>query len=75
MSSFFAIISDAAAEQKSAPLRKFLGEIGTTLRIMGEGTPWANKAELYIGLIKEAVQKDLNDSDCPLAFWDLGLLC
>jgi hypothetical protein len=47
-----------------------LGEIGTTLRVLEEGTPWANKAELYIGLIKEAVRKDMKDSDCPLAFWD-----
>jgi hypothetical protein len=46
----------------------FLGEIGTTLRVLEEGTPWANKAELYIGLIKEAVRKDMKDSNCPLAF-------
>ncbi len=65
-----AIISDAAAEQKSQKLRKFCSEIGTTLRILEEGTPWANKAELYIGLIKEAVRKDMRESDCPLAFWD-----
>jgi hypothetical protein len=43
-----AIICDAASEQKSKPLRKFLGEIGTTLRVLKEGTPWANKAELYM---------------------------
>jgi len=49
---------------------KVLGEIGTTLRVLEEGTPWSYKAELYIGLIKEAVQKDMKDSNCPLAFWD-----
>jgi hypothetical protein len=65
-----AIICDAASEQKSKPLRKFLGEIRTTLRVLEEGTPWANKAKLYIGLIKEAVQKDMKDSNCPLTFWD-----
>jgi hypothetical protein len=65
-----AIICDAASEQKSKALRKFLGEIGTTLRVLEEGTPWANKAELYIVLIKEAVRKDMKDSNCPLAFWD-----
>jgi hypothetical protein len=65
-----AIISDAAAEQKSQKLRKFCSEIGTTLRILEEGTPWANKAELYIGLIKEAVRKDMKESDCPLSLWD-----
>eukprot|EP00980_Cylindrotheca_fusiformis_P019051 scaffold6423_cov89-Cylindrotheca_fusiformis.AAC.1 len=65
-----AIISDAASEQKSKSLRRFMGEIGTTLRILEEGTPWANRAELYIGLLKEAVRKDMKSSNCPLAFWD-----
>ena len=64
-----AIISDAAREQKSQELRKFCSEIGTTLRIREEGTPWANKAELYIGIIKEAIRKDMKSSNCPLAFW------
>ena len=65
-----AIISDAAGEQSSQNLRKCCSEIGTTLRYLEEGTPWSNKAELYIGLIKEAVRKDMKDSDCPLSFWD-----
>ena len=65
-----AIICDAAGEQTSQALRKFCSEIGTTLRYLEEGTPWANKAELYIGLIKEAVRKDMKESDSPLAFWD-----
>ena len=33
-----AIISDAAREQKSQELRKFCTEIGTTLRVLEEGT-------------------------------------
>ena len=65
-----AIICDAAKEQVSKDLRKFLTEIGTMLRVLEEGTPWANKAELYIGLLKEAVRKDMLISNCPLAFWD-----
>jgi hypothetical protein len=66
-----AIICDMAGEQTSQPLlRKLCNEIGTTLRVLEEGTLWANKAELYIGLIKEAVRKDMKDSNCPLAFWD-----
>ena len=35
-----------------------------------EGTLWSNKAKLYIGLIKEAVCKDIQIANCPLAFWD-----
>ena len=65
-----AIICDMSREQTSRSLRKLCGEVGTTLRVLEEGTPWANKAELYIGLIKEAVRKDMKDSNCPLAFWD-----
>ena len=39
-------------------------------RALEEGTPWSNKAELYIGLIKEAVRKDMCESNSPLCLWD-----
>eukprot|EP00957_Ditylum_brightwellii_P178033 13560810-Ditylum_brightwellii.AAC.1 len=65
-----AIICNAAREQKSENFKKFLGELGTTLCVLEEGTPGANKAKLYIGLMKEAVQKDTKSSRCPLAFGD-----
>ena len=65
-----AIISNMAGEQASLPLQKFCNEIGTTLRALEEGTLWANKAELYIGFIKEAIRKDMKDLNCPLVFWD-----
>eukprot|EP00957_Ditylum_brightwellii_P048265 3663103-Ditylum_brightwellii.AAC.1 len=51
-------------------MRAFCAEIGTTLRVLEEGTLWANKAELYLGLIKEAVQKDMKESNCLLALWE-----
>ena len=70
-----AIICDASKEQTSLSLRKFCNDMGTTLRILEEGTQWANKAELYIGLIKEAVHKDMKDSDCPLRLWDYCVEC
>ena len=50
-----AIICDMSCEQTSRSLRKVCGEIGSTLHVLEELTPWVNKAELYIGLIKEAV--------------------
>ena len=62
------IIADSAREQKSKEIRKFLNDISTTLRILEENTHWSNKAELYIGIIKEAVMKDIKESNCPLAF-------
>ena len=65
-----ALINDMSGEQTSKPLKTFCNEIGTTLLVLEEGTPWSNKSELYIGLIKEAVRKDMKDSNSPLAFWD-----
>ena len=50
-----AIVSDSSGEQKSKDVRKFLSDIGTTLRLLEEGTPWANTAELYIWILKEVV--------------------
>ena len=65
-----AIICDASGEQSSHDIRRFCQEIGTTLRYIEEGTPWANKAELYIGLVKSAVRKDMKAANSPVAFWD-----
>ena len=65
-----AIICDADCEQISQQVRDFCHKIGTSLRVLEEGTPWANRAELYIGLVKEAVHKDLKESDSPIVFWD-----
>ena len=65
--SFVAVMS---GEQMSSELKKFCNDIGTTLRALEEGTPWSNKAELYIGLIKEAVRTDMCESNSPLCFWD-----
>ena len=64
------IIADMASEQMSQVFRKFCNDIGTTLQALEEGTPGSNKAELYIGLLKEAVQKDMHESDSPMCLWD-----
>ena len=64
------IIADMSGEQMSHDVRKFCNNIGTTLRALEEGTPWSNKAELYIGLLKEAVRKDMHESNSPMSLWD-----
>ena len=63
-------VADMSGEQMSSEVKKFCNDIGTTLRALEEGTPWSNKAELYIGLIKEAVRKDMHESNSPLCLWD-----
>ena len=52
-----------SGEQMSSEVRKFCNDIGTTLRALEEGTPWSTKAELYIALIKEAIRKDMCESN------------
>ena len=65
-----AIICDGAGEQTSHALKAVLSTIDTSLRVLERGTPWSNRAELYIGIMKESVRQDLKASDCPVAFWD-----
>ena len=45
-------VADMSGEQMSSEVKKLCNDIGTSLRALEEGTPWSNKAELYIGLIK-----------------------
>lgn len=64
------LIVDPSGEQTSSKVKLFCHQIGSTLRMLEEGTQWANRAELYIGLFKEAVRKDLRESNSPLVLWD-----
>ena len=64
------LVCDPHATQKSAAVRKFLYEVGTTLRVLERATQWANLAERFIGLLKNGVRADLRESDAPLVLWD-----
>jgi hypothetical protein len=65
-----AFIADMSCEQRPREVKRFCNDIGTTLRALEERAPWSNKAELYIGLLKEAVRQDMKESDSPMVFWD-----
>ena len=64
------LVCDPGREQVSQEVKSFCSKVGTTLRILEKGTQWANRAELYIGLFKESIRKDMKASDCPLVLWD-----
>lgn len=64
------LILDPSGEQGSNAVKKFCHQVGTTLRFLEEATQWANRAELYIGLFKESIRKDLRSTNCPMVFWD-----
>ena len=64
------LVVDPAGEQTSNNVRKLCNQVGTTLRILEESTQWANRAELYIRILKEAIRQDIKKSNCPMVLWD-----
>ena len=64
------LLVDPSGEQTSKDVRNFCHKVGTSLRILEESTQWANIAELYIGLFKESIRKDLSCTNCPMKLWD-----
>ena len=64
-----AIIVDPYSAQKSEKVKQFLNKVGTTLRVLEESTQHADRAELYIGLLKRAIGNDLRISNAPMCLW------
>ena len=64
---------DGHKAQTSNAVRRFCNQVGTTLKILEVNTPWANRAELYIGLLKEAVRRDMRASNSPMCLWDYAI--
>ena len=60
-----AIITDSSAAKTLHDVRSlFCINIGSTLKILEESTPWANLVELYIDLLKSSIKKDIKSSNC-----------
>ena len=36
-------------------------------------TPWANRDELYVGLLRDAFRKDMRESKSPMVLWDYAI--
>jgi len=64
------LVCDPHPTQMQRKVKEFCTQIGTTLRILEAQTQWANRAELNDGLIKEAMQKDMQATGSPLVLWD-----
>lgn len=64
------VVVDPSGEQTSSLVKHFCHQVGTTLRILEAATQWADRAELYVGMFKEATRKDLRVSNCPMVLWD-----
>ena len=64
------LVCDPHSSQTSDDAKTHCNKIGTTLGILEERTQWADRAELYIGILKDSVRKDLRDSGAPVVLWD-----
>ena len=53
------LVMDRHKTQRNLSTKKFFHQVGTIMRVLKVDTPWVNQAELYIGLLKEAVCRDL----------------
>ena len=64
-------VMDPSGEQTSKKVKHFCQQVALlTVRYLEESIQWANRAELYVGLIKEAIRRDLRTTNCPLVLWD-----
>ena len=66
----FSLVMDDHMAQKKNKTKKVCHQVGTTLRILEEGTPWAKFTELYISLFKEAFRRYLRMIYVPMVLWD-----
>ena len=64
------LIMDGHAAESNLSTSRLCQKVGTTINILEVGTHWANRAELYIGLFKASVIKELIKSDAPMVLWD-----
>ncbi len=64
------LVCDPHPAQIKREVQEFCTQIGTTLKVLEAETQWANRAKLYIVLMKEATRKDIRSSGSPLVLWD-----
>jgi hypothetical protein len=67
------LICDGSKAQNQSAVKLYCNQIGTTLKTLEAETQFANRAELIIGLFKEATRKDMRESGSPIVLWDYCL--
>ena len=59
------LIVDEVSAQQNLSVKWFWDQVVTTLNMLEHATPWANRAELYVGLLMEVVRKDTRGQTIP----------
>ena len=55
--------------RKSNEVQTFLNKVGKTRWVLEESTQHSNRSDLYIGLMKTGVGKDMRETNSPILFW------
>ena len=63
----FIVYSDR--KENNNKVRQFLNKVGTDLRVLEGKTQHADRDELYIGLMKSGVSKDMRESNSRMRLW------
>ena len=66
------LVVDLHPSNESKEVKAFCNKIGTTLCLLEQKAQWENRAELYVGLLKEAVRKDKKTAGSPLVLWNFA---
>ena len=66
----YILVADPHKSHASKEVIDFCNKIGTTLRLLEQKTQRGNRAELYVGLMKEVARKDIPLTGSPLVLWD-----
>ena len=57
------LILDPAGDKTSRKVKKCFRQVGTALRVLEESTQWDNQEELYVGVFKESIIKDIQSTN------------
>ena len=64
-----ALIIDGSKAETISEVKRFCINIDITLKILEQGAPWANLAELWLVMLKYSVSEDLTESNSHLRLW------
>ena len=67
------LLVDAHLYQTYIKVKILCDQIGTTPKVLEKGTSWANRSELYIGLLKNEMCKDMCASHSTMSLWDYAI--
>ena len=63
------MICDGAPEQVSGEAARLCQPADCTIQQLERGTPWSNRAEGHVGIVKRKILLELKESNFPMVVW------